>query len=690
MEKHYKHQFEKSPAKKGTCPQCNKQGQFRFYVDLPREYGKCERVNNCGYHKKPDGNFSMPDSLPIQKKEALIIYPKVEVCNNSIADQSSNFHLFCKEKLGITADHLIKWNTGSRLNYSTVIETTFVYQDREKRFLNIRYVEYNNNCKRNKNKAPYSLKAKEGTKYSTCLFGEQLLSEDKIICIVESEKTALIASFFYPAFDWLATGGKSGLTDEKIPVLYQREIYYLCDADAAGNNNSSIDKLSAHQINFKKINLFPDKKDGYDLADAIIDGLLPEIKPDRIIENETEVKAVEENDANEAKPLKKTGTKKISTFERVEKFLTKHFEIRYNIVANEIEYREKQQTKNEFKQLNENNIYRLLQYKHIHFSLSNISALMRSDFVPRFHPFWDYFEQLPAPDETTHEDYIGKLCSYISAKEQERFNLHFKKMLVRSIACALIDQVFNKHAFVLVHDKQGSGKTSFLRWLCPPALHKYFTETFIIGKDGEMSLSDNFIINLDELSKFGKQDIDVLKSTFSRQTIRQRRPYERTASTMPRRANFVGTTNRTEFLTDETGSVRWLCFEITGINWDYKKEVDIDKVWAQAYTLFKAGFQYELSREEIIENEKANKDYQVSTLEMELIQKNYIPATKEKHSVFYTASDIQGDLAKKYPEHPKLNTTTIGKALKILGFTRDQRSNGKYQEKGYYIDFFNP
>lgn len=53
------------------------------------------------------------------------------------------------------------------------------------------------------------------------LFGEHLIEDGKRICVVESEKTALICSLRYPGQIWVGTGGKNNLrqTDENM-LLY--------------------------------------------------------------------------------------------------------------------------------------------------------------------------------------------------------------------------------------------------------------------------------------------------------------------------------------------------------------------------------------------------------------------------------------------------------------------------------------
>lgn len=378
---------------------------------------------------------------------------------------------------------------------------------------------------------------------------------------------------------------------------------------------------------------------------------------------------------------------RLSMFEKVEALINENFELRFNEVSNELEFRRRNENESAFDVLNENNVYRFLQHNNVEFSMAKLTSLLRSDFVTRFNPFLNYFEELPAWDLTIDPDHIAKLCGYLTIRDGDRFQLQFKKAMVRAVACALNGTIINKQALILVHEEQNSGKTTFIRWLCPTALNKYIAENISTDKDSLIALCDNFIINMDELATLSRAEINTLKSMFSKETIKIRRPYDKNATSAPRRASFFGSTNKAEFLTDETGSVRWLCFELTGrINWDYKTDLNIDDIWRQAYSLYKSGFKYELTPDEIRDNELANRQYQVTTPEIELIQKNYAPGSREQHDAFYQATDFLINLTEKCPT-ARLNLNNIGKALKILGFERATKRSDKYPIKGYFIRF---
>ncbi len=359
-------------------------------------------------------------------------------------------------------------------------------------------------------------------------------------------------------------------------------------------------------------------------------------------------------------------------------FIIKHYQIRNNIVTNEYECREIGDST--FEMLNENNIFIKMQFSGLNISLNNLVALLKSDFIERFDPFREYFESLPAWDQTDH---ITALAQFVKTKERTRFDLHFKKWLVRVVACALDDSYFNKQAFILVHDRQNSGKSTFCRFLCPPALENYIAENLSIDKDSRILLTRNLLINLDELSTLSKVEINSLKSLFSKDKINDRLPYDRRNSIIPRRCSFIGSTNQTEFLNDESGSVRWLCFVIDEIDWNYKSRVDMDLVYAQAYFLYKNKFEYNLTQEEIRENEEYNKQFQVISSERELVSKFIKPGSKEDNDFFMTATDILMNLANRTEGKIKLSAANIGKAMKFSGIERVKHSSQKVY--GYYV-----
>jgi predicted P-loop ATPase len=217
--------------------------------------------------------------------------------------------------------------------------------------------------------------------------------------------------------------------------------------------------------------------------------------------------------------------------------------------------------------------------------------------------------------------------------------------------------------------------------MCPPELANYIAEDISNDKDARILLAKNFLVNLDELAVLSKKDINQLKSYFSKTIINERLPYDRKNSILPRVCSFIGSTNMATFLNDETGSVRWLCFELTQpINFAYKKEIDINKVWEQAYALSKTNFDCELSFKDVQDNEKRNSKYTTLSAEQEIISKYFKIPVDEMDVQFMTSSDVLHYLSIKYQ---RLNHVNIGKAMTGLGFERTK--DRERQVYGYMV-----
>ena len=395
-----------------------------------------------------------------------------------------------------------------------------------------------------------------------------------------------------------------------------------------------------------------------------------------------------ENELNVSKAkVKKLKKKKklggITLFHKVKERLGELYDLRFDSIKLEIEIADK--GKHNFRILNDSNLYVEIRESDFNISKSDLREILKSDFVVQINPINQYFDNLSQYKTGEDPDYIEELANYVNAENQEEFNKHFKKHLVRTVRCGLVDEYFNKQAFILVQKGQNTGKTTFCRFLCPSALKDYFAEDITTDKDGLILLAKNFIINLDELSTLHKSELNALKSYFSKSTINVRLPYDAKNSNIARKCSFIGSTNLAEFLTDETGSVRWLCFQIKSIDWNYQSKVNIDNVWRQAYHLYKTDFKHELSVEEIKENELRNAQFQVVSVEEELISKYLeIPNDSNNHRKEFLQSTEITSYLQQMSGMNRINNVQMGK---VLGkhFERDRKVKGGIQRFGYWI-----
>ena len=109
-----------------------------------------------------------------------------------------------------------------------------------------------------------------------CLFGEHLLQDiTKPVAIVESEKTAVIASVYLPQFIWLAVGSLTNLNAEKCNILKGRTVTLFPDLNGFEKWSSKAKELS-HIATFNVSDLLErkateaEREQGFDLADYLI------------------------------------------------------------------------------------------------------------------------------------------------------------------------------------------------------------------------------------------------------------------------------------------------------------------------------------------------------------------------------------------------------------------------------------
>ncbi len=372
-------------------------------------------------------------------------------------------------------------------------------------------------------------------------------------------------------------------------------------------------------------------------------------------------------------------------FHKVEDYLDENYDLRYNTIKLDVEISQK--GADQWESVNIDALWIELQKKEIKIAISALQSIIRSSFIAQYNPLKEYFNRLPKWNNN-QKDFIKQYANYVKLLPNENlqdFENHLKKWLVRVVRSIFEESFFNKQAFVLADNGKGQniGKTTYLRNLMSPKLREYIAEDIGTDKDGRILLCKNMLINLDELATLNRTEINHLKAYFTKTQINERLPYDRKNTIIARVASFMGSTNQTTFLRDETGSVRWLIFGVQSIDWAYSKDFDIDNLWAQAYALYKnKNFNCTMTREDIEANERRNKKYQVISVEQELISKFFRhpnPADDGLHNVdFMTATEIGVYLKVNGMLSKTPSNVMIGKALHALGYLRqyDKDSSG--------------
>lgn len=247
------------------CPSCGKKRCFVRYIDeqgtvrFPLTVGKCDHEQSCGYHYTPreyfrDNHEAMPDDdrhtgrslrQPVVRTRPESVDPSYipdGIVRASMSHYNKNplYRYLCgvfgaEETMRLFNLHRI--GTSAKWGGSTVFWQT----DEAGRVRTGKIMLYNPSTghRVKEPKACVSWAHAElrlpDFHLQQCLFGQHLLPlyPDRTVFIVESEKTAVIASHYLPDVLWMATGGKNGCFNvQTVEVLRGRDVILLPDLGA--------------------------------------------------------------------------------------------------------------------------------------------------------------------------------------------------------------------------------------------------------------------------------------------------------------------------------------------------------------------------------------------------------------------------------------------------------------------------
>lgn len=313
-----------------VCPNCGKMRVFARYIDtetgeyLAEYVGKCNRVDNCGYHYTPGNYFQDNSSSKIYTNESNMHVNSIKsIMKNSIPLPKE---YFVKSRAGYSKNNLIHFLTKyfdiadvshliSKYHIGTSDfwpgSTVFWLIDITGKILGGQVVQFDpetgstiktiqkdgsvrrhtlpvyfalkKSFEKQSQHIPEWLKEYESTGEKFPIpFGLHQIKTKKshVIGIVEAPKTAIICDAFYPKFTWMAIGSLTYLNAERMKDLKNYPIVLFPDASTEGTAYLKWDQKAQElrKIGFQvtvsdlleKIGSEGKAASGMDLADAII------------------------------------------------------------------------------------------------------------------------------------------------------------------------------------------------------------------------------------------------------------------------------------------------------------------------------------------------------------------------------------------------------------------------------------
>jgi predicted P-loop ATPase len=302
-----------------------------------------------------------------------------------------------------------------------------------------------------------------------------------------------------------------------------------------------------------------------------------------------------------------------------------------------------------------------------------LESIMFSDLITQFNPITEYIERNSWRNSTGN---INRIINTIKT-DTDNADLFIRKWLVSIVAAYEYNPIRSVLALV---GGQNSGKTEWFRRLLPAQLRKYYAESKLdAGKDDDILMTQKLIVMDDEMGGKSKQDEKRFKELTSKQIFSLRAPYGRYNEDFKRLAILCGTSNDTNILNDSTGNTRILPINVLSINHEAYNEIDKDELFMEIYRTYQSGYEYQLSREELLQLGLLSPEFEVIPFERELILEHFKPKNQAGYVEYLTSTKIK-DYIESNSKQRIMNLKRFSQELKnVFGEAILRRNSGSPQ-----------
>ena len=312
---------------------------------------------------------------------------------------------------------------------------------------------------------------------------------------------------------------------------------------------------------------------------------------------------------------------------------------------------------------------------------TEILELIHSEEVPTFNPVQDFLEHLAKWDGQNH---VAKLFGRLPGITTEQHG--FLAVWIRSMVAHWLqmDTIHGNECVPILIGAQGCGKTTFVTRLLPPHLRVYFLDHLNLSNkfDKEMALTNNLLVNLDELDAIRPSQHAHLKQTLSKSKVNGRPIFGCSQEDRPRFASFVATTNNPHPLTDATGSRRYICLAVPqGQLIDNEDEIDYEQLYAQVlYEIRELKVPYWFNNAEVTRIQELNLNYMEQKDIAEMIKVCFRKPKEGERIKTINSTEMLKVIQQEYPfvKIDRSSRIQLGFAMRDLGYEHVEHSHVAY------------
>jgi predicted P-loop ATPase len=371
----------------------------------------------------------------------------------------------------------------------------------------------------------------------------------------------------------------------------------------------------------------------------------------------------------------------------IEQFLNDNYRLRRNMLSGKVEFKSRAELSAEYRPLTQEALNSII-IRALREGLdeecnpkADITMYVNSEEVRMYNPVLDFLNDLPKWDGQNH---VAKLFSRIPGLSSEQ--LAFLAVWLRSTVAhwLQLDTMHGNEVVPVLIGAQGCGKTTFLRRLLPCQLREYYLDHLNLSNkfDKEMALTNNLLVNLDELEAIRPSQHAALKQTLSKNKVNGRPIFGKAQDDRPRYASFVSTTNNPHPLTDATGSRRYICMTIPkGQQIDNAGDIDYEQLYAQVlYEIRELNAPYWFNNEEVTRIQQLNLAYMQQKDIAEMVKACFRKPMEGEKVKSMNTTEMLEIIRDAYPNVTVSTKAKVelGRALVALDYERKEHSHVAY------------